>query len=114
MTDPRNPLPDPGVGRNPPMYREPDAERGIASGVILSIAVAAMVAVGALWYSYSMSGPSTTATHPPTTTTGQGNPRVTAPVIDNVTPAPVPAPAPQAAPATTPGPATPTNIDPKP
>jgi hypothetical protein len=114
MTDLGSPLPDPGPGHNPPMYREPDAASGVPGGVILGVAVAAIVAAGAIWY--SMSGPTTEATNPPTTTIGQGSPRVEAPVIPPVIKAVTPeAPAPQVAPPMpTPEPTPPINTAPNP
>ena len=111
MTD-RSPLPNLELGRNPPTYYKPNAGSEISGGVILGVAVAAIVAVGAIWYAVSM--PTLTAANPPATTTGQNTPRVQAPVINAMTPAPITAPAPQAMPMPTPDPATPTNVDPQP
>jgi hypothetical protein len=86
--DPRSPLPDPGIGRNPPRHIHRDA--AITANVILGVVVALLIAGGAVLY--TMSGPSsTTAANPPATTTGQGSPRGMAPVIDEVKPAPAPA-----------------------
>jgi hypothetical protein len=63
-------LPDPGLGRNPPQYRQPDS---FGPSSIVAMILGAVVIVGAI--AYAVSGPSTnTASNPPPTTTGQGVP----------------------------------------
>jgi FlaG/FlaF family flagellin (archaellin) len=65
-SDPR--LPEPGVGRNPPRYRN-SGSSGIESILVAAIAAAAIIAV----VIYSATEPSsTTASNPPPSTTGQG------------------------------------------
>jgi hypothetical protein len=83
--DHRNPLPDPGIGHNPPRHIHRDA--AMTANVILGVVVALLIAGSALLY--TMSGPtSTTAANPPATTTGQGSPRGMAPAIDKAEPVP--------------------------
>jgi hypothetical protein len=108
--DPRDSLPNQELGRNRPMYREPEAGGRAAGRVFLGLLVAAVVALGALWYATSET--STIASNPSPAATGQGSPRPMAPVPDAVTPAPVPTPAPQATPMPTPDPAPPINSAP--
>jgi hypothetical protein len=85
--DSRSPLPDPGIGRNPPRHIHRDA--AMTANVILGVVVALLIAGGAVLYTMSVPS-STTAANPPATTTGQGSPRGMAPVIDEVKPAPAP------------------------
>jgi hypothetical protein len=78
-------LPDPGLGRNPPMYPKPDAGSW-GTGTIVAIVVAGVLVAGGLFY--TMSGSSKTATiNPPPVTTGQGMP-VSPSVAPRMTPAP--------------------------
>ena len=87
-------LPDPGLGRNPPLYRQPDSDTW-STGTIVAIVVAGVLVLGGLFY--TMPGRSTTAViNPPPVTTGQGGMSVSPPVAPRVIPAP----------ATTPDPAT--------
>ena len=83
-------LPDPGVGRNPPLYRKPDSDAW-GTGTIAAILVVAVLVLGGLFY--TMSGPSTIAViNPPPVTTGQGGTPVTPPVAPRMIPAPATAP----------------------
>jgi len=54
---------------------------------IIGVLVAAALAIGTVVY-FMRSGPSTTASNSPPVTTGQGNSRTMAPVVDQVKPAP--------------------------
>jgi hypothetical protein len=85
-TDRGNPLPDPGLGRNPPKYRDRGpAESSVGAGMIFGIALAAVMVAGIILYSWS--GPATTAGNPPPTTTGQSVPRQDSPVAPQTEPA---------------------------
>jgi hypothetical protein len=87
-------LPDPGLGRNPPLYRDPDSGTW-STGTILAIVVAGVLILGGLFY--TMSGRSTTAViKPPPVTTGQGGMPVSPPVAPRMIPAPATTPDPAA------------------
>jgi hypothetical protein len=87
-------LPDPGLGRNPPRYREPD---GFGPGRFVAIVLGAVMVVGLV--AYAMSGRSSmTAGTPPLTTTGQGGAQISRPAAPNIVPRAIPA-----SPATDPG-----------
>jgi hypothetical protein len=94
-----------------PAYRASDASPGLSGGVILSVALAAAVAAGAVWYAVTL--PTKTTYNPPTSTVGQST-QPMAPVIDAMSPAQITAPAPQPLPMPTPDPAPPINIAPNP
>jgi len=99
-------------GREPTTYINPDTNPGMSGGVILGIAVAIAVAGGAIWYTVKM--PTPTAGNTPAITTGQNTPRIEAPLINAVTPAPITTPAPQALPMPTPEPTPPLTTAPNP
>ena len=91
-------LPDPGLGRNPPMYPKHDAGSW-GTGTVVAIVVAGVLVAGGLFY--TMSGSSKTATiNPPPVTTGQGGTPVAPRIIPlaPTTPEPVPTPAPKSQP----------------
>ncbi len=77
-------LPDPGLGRNPPRYPDPNS---FGPGSIVALILGTVVIVGAI--AYAVSGPSpTTAIKPPLTTTGQGGMPVSPPATPWMAPAP--------------------------
>ena len=80
-------LPDPGLGRNPPRYRD-SSTFGVES--ILVLAILAAVFVSIVWYSSGDSS-NTTASNPPPVTTGQGGASVEPPANRTV-PAPASSP----------------------
>jgi hypothetical protein len=85
-------LPDPGLGRNPPRYRDSNSSFGPGSFVAMVLGTVLIVGLTA----YAISGPSgTTASNPPPVTTGQGSAQVSPP-----------SPPTNSAPTTTPNPAT--------
>jgi hypothetical protein len=102
--DPRNLLPDLGVGRNPPKYRKVINTVRFSTGAIAALVVASFLGVGGIYY-YMSGAPLSSASNPPPVTTGQGgapfnlNPQVApsvnpsptpptiAPPIDNSVPA---------------------------
>jgi hypothetical protein len=67
MTNHDPKLPDPGLGRNPPRYRDPDS---FGPGSFIAMLLGTVLIVGAI--AYAMSEPSPTASNNPPTTTGQG------------------------------------------
>jgi hypothetical protein len=76
-------LPDPGLGRNPPQYRDPDSLR---MGTFLGLMVGAAIILSALAYAFS--GPSSTTASNPPATTGQGGAPVSSPAVPEMPPAP--------------------------
>jgi hypothetical protein len=77
-------LPDPGLGRNPPRYRDPNS---FGIGSIVALIFGTVVMIGAI--AYAVSGPSpTTAIKPPLTTTGQGMTPTSPPDTFRAAPAP--------------------------
>ena len=76
-------LPDPGLGRNPPRYRD-SSTFGVES--ILVLAILAAVFVGIVFYSSGDSS-NTTASNPPPVTTGQGGASIDPPA-NRMAPAP--------------------------
>ena len=87
--NPTNPLPDPGPGRNPPQYPDPEPDTFFSPGMILAMFIAAALVGGGIFW--SMSGPSTyTASNPPPTTTGQGGVPLNPPVAPSMNLPPTP------------------------
>jgi hypothetical protein len=91
--DPRDPLPNQEVGRNPPMYRDTGSTAG---GVFFGLLVAAIIGLSVLWYATSEN--TALVSNPPPSTVGQGVPSIPAPPPARLDPTP----------ALTPSPATPT------
>jgi hypothetical protein len=75
-------IPDPGLGRNPPRYRDPTTAR---MSTFVGLTVGAAIILSALAYAFSeRSG--TTVGNPPTTT-GQGGTQISPPVAPRMAPA---------------------------
>ena len=79
-------LPDPGLGRNPPVYRKPDADSW-GTGTIAVIVVAGVLVAGGIYYTMSDRS-KTTAIIPPPVTTGQSIPVAPPAVAPPMAPAP--------------------------
>jgi hypothetical protein len=77
-------IPDPGLGRNPPRYRDPTSAR---MSTFLGLAVGAAIILSALAYAFS--DPSGTKVSNPPTTTGQGGAQISPPIAPRMAPAPV-------------------------
>jgi len=77
-------LPDPGLGRNPLQYHDPDSVR---MGTFLGLAVGAAIILSALAYAFSEPSSTTTNNAPPATT-GQRLTPVSPPATLQVAPAP--------------------------
>jgi hypothetical protein len=75
-------LPDPGVGRNPPRYRDADS---FGPGSFVAMILGTVLIVGAI--AYAVSGPSPTASNIPPTTTGQGGAQLSPPTAPRMAPA---------------------------
>ena len=76
-------VPDSGLGRNPPQYRDPTTAR---LSTFLGLTVGAAIILSALAYAFSeRSG--TTVSNPPTTT-GQGGAQISPPAAPRMAPAP--------------------------
>jgi hypothetical protein len=74
-------LPDPGLGRNPPRYRDADS---FGPGSFIAMILGTVLIVGAI--AYAVSGPSPTASNNPPTTTGQGGAQISPPVAPRMAP----------------------------
>jgi hypothetical protein len=77
-------IPDPGLGRNPPRYRDPTSAR---MSTFLGLAVGAAIILSALAYAFS--DPSGTKVSNPPTTTGQGGAQISPSIAPRMAPAPV-------------------------
>jgi hypothetical protein len=82
-------LPDPGLGRNPPRYRD----SSFGPGSFVATVLGTVLIVGLI--AYAISGPSgTTASNPPPVTTGQGSAQVSPPAGPRTNSAPTATPNP--------------------
>ena len=77
-------LPDPGLGRYPPRYRDLDTD-AFSTGSIIAL-IFGTVLIGGVIFS-ALSERSTTASNSPPTTTGQGGARVSPPTAPRMAPA---------------------------
>ena len=75
-------IPDPGLGRNPPRYRDPTNAR---MSTFLGLAVGTAIMLSALVYAFS-DPPGTTVRNLPNTT-GQGGAQISPPVAPRMAPA---------------------------
>ena len=88
---PQYPLPDLGVGRNPPKYRQIVNTGRFSTGAIAALVVAAFLGVGGIYY-YMSGAPLSSASNPPPVTTGQGGAPLdlNPPVAPRMIPTPTP------------------------
>ena len=79
-------LPDPGLGQNPPQYRDLNTD-SYSMGSFIALVVGIVLIGGVIFY--AISEPlGTTASNPPPTTTGQGGAQISPPVAPRIGPAP--------------------------
>ena len=77
-------IPDPGLGQNPPRYRDLDTD-SFYMGSIIALIFGIVLISGVIFY--GVSDLSTTASNPPTTT-GQGGAQISPPATPRMAPAP--------------------------
>ena len=85
MTDQDPKLPDPGLGRNPPRYRELDTD-SFGTGSFIALIFGIMLISGLIFF--GVRGLSTTAANPPPVTTGQGGSQFSPSTVPKTRPAP--------------------------